>query len=266
MLAEFVITFRESLEAALAIGIILAYLERTGNRGYYGHVWGGVFSGVGASVLAALAFLSLEGGFEGASEQVFEGALMFLASAMLAWMMMWMTGQGDIRGDIEGEVGVRMGSGRILGIAALSFISVFREGVETIVFITASAAKDAAGTLPGIFLGAAAAVLLAWRVFKGAAKVNLKAFFSATGIFLIILGAGLLARGVYEFQEAGWLPAEEGLWTTKGIIDDEGYAGSVLRVLTGYEDTPTPLQALAYFGYLGFAATYRIRRTARRAL
>ena len=124
MITEAIISFRESLEAALLVGIILAYLEKTGNVKYNRHVYLGVMAGIIASAGVAMAFQTLAGGFEGAAENLFEGFLMLLAAALITWMIFWMMKQQQVRRDIEGRVDLSIGGRRVMGLAFFTFISV----------------------------------------------------------------------------------------------------------------------------------------------
>lgn len=249
MIAEFLITFRESLEAALVVGIILAYLEKTQNTRYNRHVYLGVAGGILTSVIAAMLINSLFGELEGVIENVFEGSLMLLAAILIAWMVFWMMNQQNIKTQVEQKVGQQLSSGKVIGLVVFTFISVFREGVETVIFISAAAIQNSTNILLGVMTGFAAAVMLAFLIFETAIRVDLKKFFTVTSVILTVFAAGALSHAVHEFQEAGWLPQQNELWSTKHILDDESPVGSLMRVLTGYNDGPTLLETAAYFGY-----------------
>ncbi|MDD5112119.1 MAG: FTR1 family protein [Candidatus Altiarchaeota archaeon] len=255
MFTEFLITFREALEAALAIGIIMAYLQRTGNLRHAGSVYVGVLTALVASVFTAVAFNALFGGFEGAAENIFEGSLMVFASLLVTWMVFWMMKQGRLREDIENKTAVALSRNAAVGLSIFAFISVFREGVETVIFISAAAVQEGGNTLFGVAAGLSAAILLSLIVFKTAARLNLKMFFKITSIVLILFAAGILVHGVHEFQEAGWLPAQDSIWNTTNILDDEGTLGGIMRTLVGYNDSPTSLEAASWLGYLVLVMT-----------
>lgn len=258
MFAEFLITFRETLEAALAVGIIMAYLKRTGNLRHAWSVYLGVLAALVASVVAAVAFNALLGGFEGAAENIFEGSLMVFASLLVTWMVFWMMRPRRVREDIENQTDVALSRNAAVGLSLFAFISVFREGVETVIFVSAAAAQDAGNTLFGVAAGLLGAIILSLIVFKTAARLNLKVFFKVTSIILVVFAAGILAHGVHEFQEAGWLPVQDEIWNTKGILDDEGTLGGIMRTLVGYNDNPTLLEAASWLGYLVFVvAAYK---------
>jgi len=248
---EFLITLRESLEAALVVGIILAYLEKTRNTAYNRHVYLGVAAGVLASIIAALLIQSVLGEFEGVVENLFEGSLMLSAAILMGWMIIWMMNQGNVRAQIEAGVQEKISAGKVVGLVLFTFLSVFREGVETVIFISAEMVQDSRNALLGVIIGFSAAVALAFLIFETAIKVDLRRFFTATSIVLAVFAAGIFAHGMHEFQEAAWLPQQQEMWNTKHILDDESSMGAIVRALTGYNDNPTPLEGIAYVGYYG---------------
>lgn len=250
MLPEFLITFRESLEAALVVGIVLAYLERTRNTQYNRHVYLGIIAGLVASMVLAVSFESFAGGFQGKSEEIFEGTVMLIASAMITWMILWMLKQEHVRKEIEERVKVEIDSQHAMGLVLFVFVAVLREGVETVIFLSAAAFKESGFSLFGALGGIVAAVILAFIIFETAIRVDLKTFFHVTSILLILFSAGLVAHAVHEFQEAGILEEQKALWDTKSILDDKSLVGSILRSLLGYNDNPTLYEVLGYLGYI----------------
>jgi high-affinity iron transporter len=251
MIAVFLITLRESLEAALVVGIILAYLERTKNTAYNRHIYLGVFAGVLASIVVAFLIQSILGGFSGVLENLFEGSLMLSAATLMGWMIIWMMNQGGVRARIEAGIQQKISAQKVIGLVLFTFLSIFREGVETVIFILAAVAQNSTNAFAGVILGFSSAVLMALFIFETAIKVDLRKFFTITSVVLVVFAAGIFAHGVHEFQEAGWLPAQQELWNTRNILDDEGTMGSMVRTMTGYNDSPTPYEVIAYVGYYG---------------
>ena len=250
MIAEFIITFREALEAGLIVGIVLAYLERTKNTGFNKHVYLGILSGIVGSIIVAALFQNIMGGFEGKAEELFEGTLMLFAAVMITWMILWMLKQKHIREEIESKVELELSEKHALGLMLFTFISVLREGVETVIFLGAVAISAGAASLLGAIGGIVAAVILVFLLFETVIKVNIKLFFNVTSVILILFAAGIFAHGVHEYQEAGILEEQQELWNTKNILDDKSTFGSVVRSLFGYNDNPTLYEVIAYFGYI----------------
>ena len=249
MFAEGLITFRETLEAALIVGIILAYLEKTGNAKLNRHIYLGVALGLFASVIVAVLFSYIAGGFVGRNEQLFEGSVMLFAAFLISWMILWMLKQERLRAEIEGIVHVKISKGETLGLVLFTAVAVWREGTETVIFLGATAFSNGGLALLGAILGVAGALALAFVLFETAMRVNLKLFFQGTSVLLILFAAGLVAYSVHEFQEAGVLPEQEPLWSTKGMLDQKSGIGAVARSLFGYADSPTAFEIVAYLLY-----------------
>lgn len=255
MAADAVITFRETLEAALVVGIVLAYLEKTGAVKFNKNVYFGVGAGVFASIVFGLAFGNIYDQLGDFFGKTLEAALLLIGATMLTWMILWMLKQRHVRGEIEHSVSTQIQSGHALGLSLLVFVSVFREGIETVVFLSsANVIGQGAVTLLGALSGIGAAILLAFVLFHTAVKVDLKFFFNVTSVLLVLFAAGLVSQAVHEFEEAGVLveaPDDQRLWDAKGFLNEkENPLGVFLKVLVGYDDNPTPAQGLAYAAYL----------------
>jgi len=148
MLASFLITFREALEAALIIGIIAAYVAKIGRRDLNHYINLGVISALLASIVVAMVFKTVYGELSGAAEQLFEGVVAFIAAIVLTYMIFWMANNSrQIKGEVQEKIDLSLSKGHMLGIAALSFIAVFREGVETVLFLGTLAIIDPFDTI-----------------------------------------------------------------------------------------------------------------------
>ncbi|HIJ98446.1 TPA: FTR1 family protein [archaeon] len=254
-LPTFVITFRETLEAALVVGIILVYLIKTENTKYNKFVWGGTFSAIVGSGVAAFLFSRFAGGFTGATEQIFEGATMFAAALLLTTMIFWMLKQKHLIAEhIRAQLSKHIEMEYEIGIFALAFVMVLREGVETVIFLNATAFIGQFDFLSGI-LGIIVAVGLGFVIFAGIKRIDLKNFFSVTSVLLILFAAGLVAHGVHEFEEAGVVnPIKTPVYNINHILDEKGVVGSFLKALFGYNGNPSLMEVLSYLGYIGLIA------------
>ena len=253
-LESIVITFRETLEAALVVGIVLAYLYKIKQTKYNKLVYAGVAAGIAASIAAAIAFTLFASGFQGKAEQIFEGASMISAALLVSFMIIWMIKQGrHIRKETETRVQIAIEKGEKPELFLLPFIAVLREGIETVLFLSAI---RYAGAKVGIeaLLGMSGAIMLAYLIFAAAKKINLKHFFTATSIFLVMLAAGLAAHGVHEFQEAGLNVMTEEAWNLGNAVSEKGAVGGTLKALFGYNENPSILEAITYFAYLAAIA------------
>lgn len=252
MLAAGLITFREGLEAALIVGIVLGYLKKIGRLDRQGHLWGGVIAAAIASLGVALGLQAIGAQFTGRGEEIFEGATMLLAVGVLTWMIFWMRYQGRyIKVALERDLQVAVTAGENWALFSLAFIAVFREGVETALFLSAAAfASAATSTFWGGLLGLGVALLVGYLIFATAVRLDLKRFFDATSVLLLLFAAGLLAQGVHEFQEAGLIPAiVEHLWDINHILNENSPLGSILKSLLGYNGNPSLLEVSSYLGY-----------------
>lgn len=252
MAAAALITLREGLEAALIIGIVLGYLRRIEYTGARRFVWSGVLAAVVASLGVAAGIQSIGLRLEGAPEQLFEGATMFLAVGVLTWMIFWMRYQARLmKTSLESDVQAAVETGNNRVLAALAFLAVFREGVETALFLSAAAfASDGSGTLIGSVLGLLAALALGYLLYASSARVNIQIFFNATSALLLLFAAGLLAHGVHEFQEAGLIPTLNAeLWNTNHLLNERSATGELLKALFGYNGNPSFEEVAAYLLY-----------------
>ncbi|RNI12935.1 high-affinity iron transporter [Methanohalophilus sp. RSK] len=248
MLESFMITFREGLEALLIVGVILGYLVQT-NRVYVNkYVYAGVGLGILGSLLAAVTLNILAIEFEGRNEALFEGVVMLLAALVLTSMIIWMLKESS---NISANIRKNVDSKTEYGLMGLAFVSVFREGIETVLFMGAAAMNTETSTvLYGGLLGLAASVVIAYLVFKSSYHLDLGMFFNLTSVFLILFAAGLTAHGIHELQEAALIPVfNEHLWDINHILSEDGIAGSLLKSLFGYNGNPSLLEVVSYIGY-----------------
>ena len=252
MAAAALIALREGLEAALIVGIVLGYLRRIGYMEGRRSVWAGVIVAVVASLGLAF-FIQLVGKeLEGRAEEIFEGATMFLAVGVLTWMIFWMRSQARrIKPSLERNVQDAVETGTKWGLILVAFIAVFREGVETALFLSAAAfASDGRGTLIGAALGLAAAILIGYLIYVSTMKLDIRLFFNITSVLLLLFAAGLLAHGIHEFQEAELIPTvNEQIWDTNHLLDEDSNVGQILKAVFGYNGNPSLEEVVGYFGY-----------------
>ncbi len=260
MLASFIITFREALEAALIIGIIAAYIARLGRKDLYRYLYMGMAGAIAASAAVAFLFKLVYGELEGAAEQFFEGTAALTAAAVLTYMIFWMAGNSKkIKGELQEKIDISISKGQVFGIAALSFIAVFREGVETVLFLGTLAISSPVDTLFGFAAGLLAVVLLSIVMFRGMYSLDIGRLFKYTSILLVLFSAGLTATAVHEFNEAGVIPPViEHVWDLNPppnpdgsypLLHENGLIGSSLKSLLGYNASPSLTEVLAYVGY-----------------
>jgi high-affinity iron transporter len=255
--AAFLVALREGIEAALIISILLAYLKQIGAEDRRNLVWWGTGLAVIASVLVGTAIFMAGAEFEGKAEEVFEGLVTLTAVGVLTWMIFWMRRQGArVKSELQERVDTALLTGGF-ALAALAFVAVLREGVETALFIFAAAqgtAVDSGGVgaqVLGAVLGLTIAVGLGVLLYRGGLKLNLRSFFRVTGLLLIVVAAGLFAFALHELQEAGWLPMLAGTaFDISGTLPDDSGVGGILRAIFGYQANPTWLEIVGWLAYL----------------
>jgi high-affinity iron transporter len=248
------ITLREGLEAALIIGIILAYLRRTGNGGRSASIWMGTAAAALLSMVAGGAIFLTAGEFTGRAEELFEGTAMLTAAGVLTYMIFWMRRQSiNIRAHLVSQVDSALAAGSSFALGLLAFVAVGREGIETALFMFAAVKTSGAGpATTGGLLGLAIAVVLGFLLYRGTYRMNLRAFFNVTSALLLLFAAGLLAHGIHEFHEAGVIPPViQQLWDINWLLPESSTVGSFFKALFGYNGNPSLIEVLAWTGYLG---------------
>jgi high-affinity iron transporter len=256
MLLTFLIAFRESLEAFLMVGILLAYLSRIGAGRYAKWIFVGVAAGLLASVAAAFVFQVVVDQFESDRYRIYLSAgIMLAAVVVLTYMALWMQKQARAHTDeARKQLDAYVAASDIVGVALLAFISVWREGLETVLFLSALAYGGEPPSAVGGLLGLALAVLLVWLLLAGARKVPLHTFFRYTSLLLIVIAAGLLGSAINVMQNARIAPGSTApLFDLSGFLSDGSGLGLFLRGLFGYNATPTLAQFTFWAGYLAIA-------------
>ena len=248
------IGLREGLEAALVVSILVAFLVKTERRHALRWVWPGVGAAVLLSVAvgAVLTYTTAQLSFE--HQELLGGSLSIVAVVFVTAMIFWMRkASKSIAAELRGKMDDALDVGPA-AVLLLSFLAVGREGLETAVFFysTVQAAQtDTVQPLIGFAIGIAAAVVLAWLLYKGAVRFNLGKFFTITGVLLVFVAAGVLGYGLHDLQEAAFLPGIDTLaFDASGTLPETSWYGALLKGIFNYSQQTTVLQAVAWVAYV----------------
>jgi high-affinity iron transporter len=249
------IGLREGLEALLILGILFGMLRRFGHPEKGRLLWLGAAGGIAVSVLAGLfinqfvaAWFASQGG-----AALFEIVVAVTAVCILTYMVVWMQKHTmQLLSTAKRAVQVAVDDGRWVVLATLAFVTVFREGLETVLFFSARS-RDVPwmDLIASGLIGFAASALIAFAIFRLTVQVDLRKFFAITGTLLVLVAAGLLIHVAHAMADLGWIGHGAPLWDTSGVLPDEDHwLGGPLHALVGYEDQPTAFGLLLYLTYL----------------
>jgi len=268
MLGQYLITFREALEAALITSIVFAYLARTGREPLSRYVWYGAVSATLVSVFLGASIWLAYGTLPEQVQKLFEGAAALIAVSVLSSMIYWMAVKGrELKPELERRVEAIATRGASLGLVFFTFIVVFREGLETVLFLTPFLVSETTATVSGLLLGMLTALALAYGIFIVGIKINLQRFFYFTSILLVLLAGGLTGYGVHELIEytgsASWGWLSENAYNlnipSSSPFHHKGVLGSILAVMLGYTVKAEWLRLIVHFAYLATAIPLVIR-------
>ncbi|MDP2289707.1 MAG: iron uptake transporter permease EfeU [Actinomycetota bacterium] len=263
MFANFLIGLREGLEAALVVGILVAYLVRTERRHLLRWVWAGVAAAVALSVAFGALLTYGPRGLSFEAQELIGGGLSIVAVAFITWMVFWMARAArTMRGELHTKADAAASAGP-LAVTLLALLAVGREGLETALFLWAGvrATGDTTNPLVGALLGLATAVVLGVLITKGAVRLDLARFFTWTAVLLIVVAAGVLAYGVHDLQEAGVLPGLDDLaFDVSEQVPPGSWYGTLLKGTVNFSPATTWLELCVWFAYLAVVLPLFIRR------
>ncbi|WP_369213623.1 iron uptake transporter permease EfeU [Streptomyces flavofungini] len=254
MFGNYLIGLREGLEASLVVCILIAYLVKTERRDALVPVWTGIGVAVALALGfgCALTFGSRELTFE--AQEALGGSLSIVAVGLVTWMVFWMRRTArHLRAELHGrlDAALRMGTAALV---ATAFLAVGREGLETALFVWASvrASSDGShGPLLGVVLGLLTAVALGWLFYRGAVRIDLAKFFTWTGAMLVVVAAGVLAYGVHDLQEAGFIGGlQSKAFDISATIPPDSWYGTLLKGVFNFQPDPTVIQVVIWLLYL----------------
>lgn len=271
MLGSAIIVFRETLEAALIIGIIAAATRTIRGRSRW--LIGGVVAGaLGAGVVAGMTS-TIAGLFEGMGQELFNAAVLGIAVLMLAWHSVWMSSHGaELASDAKRvSRNVSEGKAELSAVAILVAIAVLREGAESVLFVygvMSGGEVTVLTALSGATLGLLGGALVGALLYWGMIRIPLKWLFGVTTVLILFLAAGMASRMAEFLVQAEVLPPlRSPLWDLSRQLPMDSAFGAVMHALVGYDAAPAGVQVLFYVTTLAviFSAMTYVRRRKRAA-
>ncbi|CAJ1497403.1 iron uptake transporter permease EfeU [[Mycobacterium] burgundiense] len=254
------IGLREGLEASMIVMILVAFLVKSDRRDALKWVWLGVGAAIAMTVVVFLGIQLGENTVTGLAAEAIAGVASLIAVVIVTTMVLWMKrAAAGMSGQLRSEMASALETGA-LAVTALAFLAVGREGVETALFMVGYADAETLWPLTGLIIGVLIAAAIAYGLYKGAVRLDLGKFFSYTGVFLILVAAGVLSYGVGALQTVGWLP---GLTTRAFDITSwfnwSSWYGEVIQGIFNITPTPTVLQLLCWLTYVAVVLVLFLR-------
>lgn len=245
------IGLREGLEAGIIVMVLVAFLVKSDRRDALKWVW----LGVGAAVVMTVGvFLTIQYGtytIKDLAAEAIAGVASLVAVAIVTSMVLWMRkASASMSGELRAGMSKALEAGA-LAVFALSFLAVGREGFETALFMVGYAEAATAWPLLGLLVGVLAAAAIAWGMYAGAVRINLAKFFSYTGVFLILVAAGVLSYGIGALQTVGWLPGLSAkAFDISAGFNWSAWYGEIIQGVFNITPTPTVLQLICWLAYV----------------
>ena len=254
MLATAIIVFREVLEAALVVGIVLAASKGVIDRLLW--VGGGVFFGIAGACAVAVFAEAIAEAAAGIGQELLNASILFLAVAMLGWHNVWMGRHGKQLAQQAADLGkaVTRGTRPLYALAIVVGMAVLREGSELVLFLYSIAAGGGSGVADmavGGILGLAAGVAVGGALYFGLLRIPTKHLFTVTSWLILLLAAGMASQAASFLVQADVLPAlSPALWDTSALLTEDSVPGKIMHALIGYVARPTGMQFVFWAGTL----------------
>ncbi|HEX3910753.1 MAG TPA: iron uptake transporter permease EfeU [Solirubrobacteraceae bacterium] len=253
MIPTYVIGLREGLEAALIVSIVAAFLRRQGQREALRYVWLGVGIAVLLCTAVGVALQLLNEDLPQRQQEQLETVVGVCAVAIVTFMIFWMRrNAASLRGEIERNAAAALATGSVVGLVAMAFFAVLREGLETAVFLLAAfqASSNALTAGLGALLGILTAIVIGAGLYRGGIRINLARFFRVTAVFLVLIAAGLLATAMHTAHEGGWINSLQGqALDLSWLVVPGTVTSSLLTGMLGLQPLPTDGEVLVYLLY-----------------
>jgi len=263
VLANALIGLREGLEAGLVVGILVAFLNKLDRRDVLPKLWIGITGAIALSLGVGALLTFGPYGLTHEAQEALGGSLSIVAVGLVTWMIFWMARHArHLKGELQGQLTTAL-AGSAAAIVVLGIVSVGREGVETALFIWASITSSGQQVLGliGALLGILASVVISYLIYRGFVRINLSRFFFWTGLFLVVVAAGVFAYGLGDLQEAGILPDGPAAYDLHAVIPATSWYGTLLGGLFQFKAQPSWLQVIGWLIYTAVVLTLFLRVT-----
>jgi len=256
------IGLREGLEAAIVVSILVAFLVKSERRDALKWAWLGVGAAIAMTVIVFLTIQYGENTITGLAAEAIAGVTSLIAVAIVTTMVLWMKkAAASMSGTLRGDMARALETGPF-AVALLAFLAVGREGVETALFMVGYAEAQTSWPLIGLITGVLIAGAIAYGMYRGALCINLSKFFQYTGVFLIVVAAGILSYGVGALQTVAWLPGlANKAFDISTWFNWSSWYGEIIQGIFNVTPTPTVLQLLGWTGYLVVVLVLFLRPT-----
>lgn len=270
MLVPFLIMLREGIEAALMVGIIASYLKQTGRAAWLPLVWVGILLAVAVSLFAGTAVQLLSTDFPQKAQELFEAIVGILAVIVLCSMVFWMRKAArSIKTELHSSIEKAFAStrGQAWALIGMVFFAVAREGLESVFFLLAIFQQSQGPAAPiGALSGIVVAAAIGFGIYVGGIRLNMRLFFRWTGVFILVVAAGILSRSLGALHEAGlWNQLQATAFDVSGVLPVDSPIGALFSGLLGYEDAPSIGQVILYAAFLAISLTAFLRPVPSRA-
>jgi len=250
MLGSAVVVFRETLEAALIVAIVMGATRGVALRGRW--IAGGVVLGIIGALVVAVFAGAISQAIEGRGQELFNAIVLGIAVLMLAWHNIWMSSHGAALATSAKTLGksISDGTSECSALLVIVGLAVLREGSETVLFlygIAASEGGDQSSMLLGGMTGLLAGIAVGYTIFAGLLRIPMRWFFTTTGVLVLLLAAGMASQAAHFLIQADLLPSLAApLWDTSSLLPENGLPGMLLHSLTGYDSRPAGMQFVFY--------------------
>lgn len=267
MLPTFVIGLREGVEASLIVGIIAAFLRQRGAGHQLRWVWAGVASAVALCAGTGVLLEVLNENLPQKQQEGLETVIAVVAVAMVTSMVVWMARHArSIKRELETRAEAAV-HGSVWAMVAMAFLAVLREGMETAVFLLSAfqASTNRAASSAGAVLGLVVAIGIGYGLYRGGVKINLAKFFTATGLVLVLVAAGLAAFAMHTGHEAGWITfGQAQVVDLRWLIRPGSVQAALLTGVLGIQPRPALIEVVAWLAYFIPVSAFVLRSGRRR--